>query len=110
MPCYEKLLHLPSEHAIMHVDESVYAPVHDADFTGKRVKAYIESVFLAEEMKCQERFLSMPDHATAFKDDMFEEALLQSGLREILQNNRSQDGLYSQAHQFQRASVIKWKV
>ena len=34
---------------------------------------------------------------------------MESGVREILEKNRSKDGMYTRAHKFQRESVKKWK-
>jgi hypothetical protein len=48
MPQYKALLELPRSDPIMNYDSEEYSPVHGANFTGKRVAAYIDLIFISK--------------------------------------------------------------
>jgi hypothetical protein len=109
MPRYELMTLRPAHFAIEHFDHAIYAPCMSPDFTGKRVAAFVDLVFLTEEMKMQQKFLSRPNAQYSFVNDDALLAYQSTGVMKILQQNRSAGGLYERAHKFQRESVVKWK-
>jgi hypothetical protein len=109
MPCYELLTGKSPEFAIQYFDDDYYKPFLGADATGKRVLAFVDLMFISEEYKAQQRFLSRPNNKCAFPNAKSKLALDKSGLQQILQKNRSRGGLFDQANKFQRESVKKWK-
>jgi hypothetical protein len=109
MPSYETLRNKLLAFAMRHFNDEEYAAVADTDLTGDRVVAHRELIFLAEELKCQERFLSRPNSKIKFIPPIFKEVLEMSGVIEILRGNRSLTGIYNAAHKFQRRSVSKWR-
>ena len=108
MPIYQNINQTP-EFAIECYDDDCYMSHKGADFTGETVTTYVELIFLAEEMKAQQRFLSRPTLKFKFVPEATESDIVLSAVREILEKNRSKDGLFNRAHKFQRESVKKWK-
>jgi hypothetical protein len=66
MPCYELLLDKQPEFAICNYDNECYSPFLGSDSTGTRVATYINHVYLAEELKGQQCFLSCPQKEVKF--------------------------------------------
>jgi hypothetical protein len=60
--------------------------------------AYVQLVFLSEEMKAQQRFLSRPKTVFKFVPPAMELHMVTSGVREILEKNRSDGGLFARSH------------
>jgi hypothetical protein len=87
MPKFELLSLRPAHFAIEHYDDPIYAPCMDADFTGKRVSSFVDLVFLSEEMKLQQKFLSQPNAKYSFVNDDALFAYEITGVMSILQQN-----------------------
>jgi hypothetical protein len=109
MPRYDLLTNRAAHFAIEHYDDQCYLPLHDVDFSGNTVGVYLDLIYVAEEFKLQQKFLSRPLAKYSFVHKDVTEAYSKSGVMRILQKNCSRDGLYAKAHLFQRRSVIKWK-
>jgi hypothetical protein len=66
-------------------------------------------VYISEELKAQNRYLSCPKKATKFMNDRHSKTLGETTIMSILAKNRVNNGLCARAHKFQRESVKKWK-
>jgi hypothetical protein len=110
MPPYEQLRDHCPNFAIQHYDDDCSQPFHASETTGKRVSMFmIEHVYMSEQLKAQNRYLSCPDKETKFMNERHAKTVGESTITSILAKNRSKDGLYARAHKFQRESMKKWK-
>jgi hypothetical protein len=81
------------------------------DYTGKRVKSYVDLVQLAFNLAAQRKHLSMGQDRLnySFRPDKYKDNATFSRVSAVLNRNRLEGKLYHAAARFQRNAVDQWR-
>ena len=97
----------------MAVISDGYPSTLPADFSGERVKAYIDLLLFCNELEIQQRILSRPNVQFGFLPEDAVAAIAELGIRDALALNRTHDHeqrtFYSRACSFQDDVTRTWR-